>query len=85
MVNAFVRRAEIVDPEGTGERHQKEQSEADTAVREANGNLFPGLFFKAPHPTNRIADQADGVMRCIRCNWEVLPPPPPHDGANVVG
>ena len=73
MVNSYVRRAEILDPQGTGARYIKEQGEADKAVRDAAGNLFPGMFFKVAHPTNRIADEDDGVMRCIRCNWEVQP------------
>ena len=60
-----------MDPAGTGARYAKEQAEADKAVFDARGNLFPGLFFKVVHPTNRIADQDDGVLRCIRCNWEV--------------
>ena len=65
-----------MDPEGTGARYYKEQAEADKAVREAHGNLFPGLFFKVSLATNRILDETDGVTRCIRCNWEVLHPPP---------
>lgn len=62
-----------MDPEGTGARYYKEQAEADKAVRDANGDLFPGLFFKVSHAINRILDETDGVTRCIRCNWEVLP------------
>jgi hypothetical protein len=72
MVNSFVRRAELVDPEGNGARFSKEQEEADKTVRESTGDLFPGLFFKVvQHLPNRMVDQDDGVMRCIRCNWEV--------------
>jgi hypothetical protein len=71
MVNAFVRRAEIVDPDINGARFSKEQQEADKAVRDGKDDLFPGLFFKAVHPPNRTIDNEDGVLRCIRCNWEV--------------
>lgn len=72
MVNAFVRRAEIVDPDINGARFSKEQQEADKAVRDGKDDLFPGLFFKAvQHPLNRTIDNEDGVLRCMRCNWEV--------------
>ena len=72
MVNSFVRRAEIVDTEGNGARFNKEQQEADKTVRDHGGDLFPGLFLRTvPRPTNRMVDQDDGVVRCIRCNWEV--------------
>jgi hypothetical protein len=60
-----------VDPDGNGARFHKEQQEADKAVRDSNGDLFPGLFFKIQLPANRTVDQEDGVLRCIRCNWEV--------------
>jgi hypothetical protein len=73
MVHAYVRRAELVDTEGTGMRWNKEQAEADNQVRGHSGDLFPGLFFRhASHHINRTVDAEDGVMRCIRCNWEVL-------------
>jgi hypothetical protein len=73
MVNAFVRRAELGDPDGNGARYYKEQMEADKAVRDGKGDLFPGLFFNAiQHPPNRMIDAEDGVLRCIRCNWEVI-------------
>ena len=65
-----------MDPEGTGARYYREQIAADQAVRDANGDLFPGLFFKISHATNRIVDETDGVTRCIRCNWEVFCPTP---------
>ena len=71
MVNSFVRRAEIVDPEENGARFSKEQQEADKVVRDHSGDLFPGLFFRHQHLPNRITDEDDGVMRCVRCNWEV--------------
>jgi hypothetical protein len=71
MVTAFVRRAEIVDPEITGARFNKEQQEADKAVRDTQHDLFPGLFFNVHNPPNRMVDAEDGVLRCIRCNWEV--------------
>ena len=71
-MNSFVRRAEIVDPEGNGARFNKEQQEADKAVRDDHQDLFPGLFLRTvQHPPNRMLDQDDGVLRCIRCNWEV--------------
>jgi hypothetical protein len=70
-VCSFVRRAEIIDPEGTGARFNKEQREADKAVRDDHNDLFPGLFFKGLARQNRMMDEDDGVMRCIRCNWEV--------------
>ena len=74
MVSSFVRRAEMVDPEGNGTRFRKEQEDADKAVRETNGDLFPGLFFKpAQRLPNRMVDPDDGVLRCIRCNWEAWP------------
>jgi hypothetical protein len=61
-----------VDPEGNGARFSKEQQEADKTVRDNNSDLFPGLFVRpVPHPMNRMIDQDDGVLRCIRCNWEV--------------
>lgn len=61
-----------MDPERTGARFNKEQQEADKAVREHSGDLFPGLFLNiVPRPTNRMVDQDDGVLRCVRCNWEV--------------
>jgi len=72
MVNSYVRRAEIVDPDRSGARFNKEQQEADQAVRDHVGDLFPGSFVNnIHHPTNRMVDQDDGVLRCIRCNWEV--------------
>jgi hypothetical protein len=72
MVTAYVRRAELVDPEITGARFSREQEDADKAVRDGKDDLFPCLFFKAvQHPPNRIIDAEDGVHRCIRCNWEV--------------
>ena len=72
MVHAYVRRAELLDTEVTGVRFNKEQAEADQQVRDHSGDLFPGLFLgRATHPTNRTVDAEDGVMRCIRCNWEV--------------
>lgn len=61
-----------MDPEGNGARFSKEQQDADKAVRDNNGDLFPGLFVRTvPRPMNRMVDQDDGVLRCIRCNWEV--------------
>jgi len=73
MVTSFVRRAEIVDPDRNGARFNKEQQEADKAVRDHGGDLFPGLFVNnVPRPLNRMVDQDDGVVRCIRCNWEVM-------------
>jgi len=72
MVNSFVVRAELVDPEGSGARFNKEKTEADKAVRDAQANLFPGYFMKhVQHPLNRMMDHDDGVLRCIRCHWEV--------------
>jgi hypothetical protein len=72
-VTSFVRRAELTDPEITGARFNKEQQEADKAVRDSQHDLFPGLFYKVVHnPPNRMVDAADGVLRCIRCNWEVI-------------
>jgi|SRR5579859_2462384 len=76
MVHAYVRRAELVDPEVSGARFTKEQAEADKQVRDAKDDLFSGLFFtvhRLPN-ANRMLDEEDGVMRCIRCNWEVQPP-----------
>ena len=74
MVHSFVQRAEIVDPEENGARFNKEQQEADKAVRDHSGDLFPGLFLgTVPRPANRMVDHDDGVLRCIRCNWEVYP------------
>ena len=62
-----------MDPEGNGARFNKEQEEADKVVRDLHGDLFPGLFPRTvPHPTNRVVDVEDGVMRCLRCNWEVF-------------
>jgi hypothetical protein len=61
-----------VDPEGAGVRFIKEQQLADKAVKDAAGDLFPGLFYKfRPQYPNRMLDQEDGVVRCIRCHWEV--------------
>ena len=72
MVNSFVRRAELVDPDINGARFSKEQEEADKAVRDGKDDLFPGLFFTAvQRPRNRMVDAEDGVLRCIGCNWEV--------------
>jgi len=72
MVNSLVRRAELVDPEGQGARFNKEQAEADKCVRDHGGDLFPGLFHRTRLPRgNRVVDEADGVLRCIRCHWEV--------------
>ena len=62
-----------MDPEGNGARLNKEQQEADKSVRDHSGDLFPGLFLRTvPRPANRMVDQEDGVVRCIRCNWEVF-------------
>ena len=61
-----------MDPEGNGARFNKEQQQADKAVRDHSGDLFPGLFLRTvPRPANRMVDEDDGVLRCIRCNWEV--------------
>jgi hypothetical protein len=70
MVNTFVRRAELTDPEGNGARFYKEQIEADKTVQDANGDLFPGLFFRV-RPHTKTVDREDGVLRCTRCHWEV--------------
>lgn len=72
MVHAYVRRAELADTECTGMRWNKEQAEADQQVKNHQQDLFPGLFLRhVPRPANRTVDAEDGVMRCIRCNWEV--------------
>lgn len=74
MVTAFVRRAELVDPEVTGARFHKEQGEADKAVRDSQSDLFPGAFFHGvANAPRRLPDPADGVLRCARCHWEVAP------------
>ena len=71
MVTAFVRRAELVDPEGTGARFHTEQEEADKVVRDAQPDLFPRSFIKFGRGPRTLADPSDGVMRCARCHWEV--------------
>ena len=71
-MTSFVRRAELVDPEGTGARFHREQEEADKAVRDVQADLFPGSFFQGANPApRRLPDPADGVLRCARCHWEV--------------
>src|SRR5579871_1371909 len=76
MVNSFVRRAEIIDPEGSGARFNKEQEEADKFVRNHGADLFPGLFHRRHRlqHSNRVVDQTDGVLRCVQCSWEVEGP-----------
>jgi hypothetical protein len=80
MVNSIVRRSELVDPEGQGSRFHREQADADKVVRDHANDLFPGLFHTRVIHGNRLRDEEDNVLRCLRCNWEVEGPTCVHCG-----
>jgi hypothetical protein len=80
MVNSIVRRSELVDPEGQGSRYHREQADADKVVRDHADDLFPGLFPMRLTHGNRMLDEEDNVLRCVRCNWEVEGPTCVHCG-----
>ncbi|BFZ62852.1 E3 ubiquitin ligase [Saitoella coloradoensis] len=73
MVDLFVSKAEVDDPEGEGRmlrEHQKEQRVMVEEHRASEQGLFPGLF-KARYQGTRMMDPGDQVMRCASCGWEV--------------
>lgn len=80
MVNSIVRRSELVDPESQGSRFHREQADADKLVRDHANDLFPGLFHTRVIHGNRLRDEEDNVLRCVRCNWEVEGPTCVHCG-----
>jgi hypothetical protein len=71
MANEFVQRAVS---HGTGDKLVKEMAESEKLVAEERDQLFPGIFFSNDTNPRRMVDAEDGVLRCIRCNWEVTPP-----------
>jgi hypothetical protein len=72
MVNEFVQRAVRVHDDGA-QKFLNEMSESEKLVAGDRENLFPGVFFSNDKRPRRMVDTTDGVLRCIRCNWEVFP------------
>ncbi|ODQ51838.1 hypothetical protein SAICODRAFT_49842, partial [Saitoella complicata NRRL Y-17804] len=73
MVDLFVSKVEVEDPEGEGRtlrEHQKEQRVMVEEHRASGEGLFPGLF-KNKFRGTRMMDLGDQVMRCASCGWEV--------------
>ncbi|KTW30131.1 hypothetical protein T552_00609 [Pneumocystis carinii B80] len=70
MVDVFVHRIEALDPEGEGKHVRKHQEDHRKRMEENRDNLFFDLFLETKF-TNVLCDREDGVMRCMRCYWEI--------------
>lgn len=70
MVDVFVYRMEVLDPEGEGRLVRKHQEEQRQRMEKNKGNLFFDLFPETIH-AGALCDREDGVMRCMRCFWEI--------------
>ncbi|EMR10936.1 hypothetical protein PNEG_01081 [Pneumocystis murina B123] len=70
MVDVFVHRMEASDPEGEGKHVKKHQEDQRKRMEENRDNLFFDLFVETKF-TSVLCDREDGVMRCMRCYWEI--------------
>ncbi|KAG5440768.1 hypothetical protein PCK2_000204 [Pneumocystis canis] len=70
MVDVFVRRMEMLDPDGEGCSARKHQQEQRQRMENNKESLFYNLFLETSF-AGVLCNREDDVIRCMRCCWEI--------------